>query len=168
MQFRPFLLIPIILVLLLLQSTFFAYFPIGGIYLQATVTFVIAWGLWAEPVESLTVAFIAGLLIDLLSTAPLGGSSIGLMIGLLAIQPFRVLLRNSRLVIPILLALGSMLTFRLAALLFQRIAGYPTSAEMWQTLPTTITLHALVALPQYWLLRLISAGTRPSSRQINL
>ncbi len=167
MHLRPFLLIPIILILLLFQSTFFAYLPIGGVYLQATISFVIAWGLWAEVVESLTVAFIAGLLIDLLSTAPMGSSSIGLMAGLLAIQPFRVLLRNSRLVFPIILALGAMLMFRLATLLFQRIAGYPTSAELWRTLSATIILHALVALPLYWLLRLVSAGSRPS-RQINL
>lgn len=169
MQFRPFLLIPIIFILLLLQSTFFAYLPIGGVYLQATVAFVIAWGLWAEPVESLTVAFIAGLLIDLLSVAPMGSSSIGLMVGLIVIQPFRVLLQNSRLVFPIILALGAMLTFRLATLLFQRLAGYPTPATTWQALPATIILHALVALPQYWFLRIISASTRRStSRQINL
>jgi rod shape-determining protein MreD len=168
MQLRPLLLIPILLILSLLQGTFFAYIPIGDIYLQATVAFVIAWGLWAEPVESLTVAFVAGLLIDLLSAAPIGSSSIGLMLGLLAIQPFRILLRNSRLVLPIVLAIGAMLTFRLAALLFQRIAGYPTSAEMWRNLPATVILHALVALPQYWLLRIISASSRASSsRQIN-
>ena len=160
MQLRPLLLIPLILILLLLQGTFFAYVPIGGAYLQAVVALTLAWGLWAEPVESLTVAFFAGLAIDLLSTAPLGSSSVALMLALTIIQPFRVLLTNSRIVVPVVLGLGGMLTFRLTSLLFQRIAGYPIGSEAWQSLPATVILHALVALPIYWILRAISASTR--------
>lgn len=163
----PLLALPVLLPLVLLQGTLFSYLVVGGVVVQMAVVVVIAVGLWRDSAESLIWAVIAGLLLDINSMAPLGSSAIALMLAMLAIAPFRSNLAYNRVVLPILLAAIAMLVYLLASLIIYRVSGIPTIQEWVGRFPARIAVHALIAVPLYWLLQIGNLFNRRPS-QINL
>lgn len=72
--------IPILLLAALLNSTLMAEFRIGGGAPDLVFLLVVSWALLGDVEEALTWAVIGGVMQDLLSVAPLGTSSLGLVI----------------------------------------------------------------------------------------
>ncbi len=163
----PLLAIPVLLPLVLLQSALFSYVRVGGVIVQVAVVVVLAVALWRSSAETIVWAIVAGLLLDLTSIAPLGSSALALILAVLAIAPFRDNLTYNRVLLPLLLAAGAMLVYQLSYLLLLRISGIPANAAWVSELPTRIIVHAMLALPLYWLLRATGFTTRRTP-QINL
>lgn len=144
---------PIMVVLIVVQATFFAYSNILGTTLQIVPIFLFAWAIWRGSAETIIVAFVAGFLIDLLSSTPMGANAIALMLGTLVIAPIRDTLPTSRFLLPAIMASLAMLTFLLANTLLLRLTGYPINLQSVGNIPQIVILHAIVTLPVYWLLR---------------
>lgn len=159
--------LPVLIALILLQSTLFAYVPIAGVPVQAAVVLVLAIALWRESAESVIWAFTAGLLIDLNSIAPFGSSALALMIAIVVISPFRANLLYNRVILPFLLAVGAMVLFQLIYFLLLRLSNRPINGHVLAQLPTIVLVHALLAVPLYWLLRATNRLSR-QPYQINL
>jgi rod shape-determining protein MreD len=133
--------IPFLLLLLVLQVTLFSYLEAGGVTLQLIPAFVIAFALWRGSGEGLIVAFVGGMLIDLLSAGPLGSTTLALMLAVLPSGALRALLPDSRVLLPMVLAAMAMVIFSLGALLFSRLGGYPVRWEQVQTVLPAALLH---------------------------
>lgn len=159
--------IPVLLLLVLLQSSLFSYLQIGGVTVQVAVLVTIAVALWRSSAEAVTWAFIAGILIDLNSIGPLGGSAFALILAVLVITPFRVTLAYNRVLLPLLLAGACTLVFLLASLIIFRIAGTPPLDDYSSQIPARVIVHALIIVPLYWMLRATNIFSR-QPEQINL
>ena len=160
MSLMPFLSIPVMAVLLVLQSAFFSYATVLGTPVQIMVVVVLAWAMWRGSAEGSVWAFFAGLFIDYGSISPMGISSAALILAVVTISPFFPNLPYNRLTLPILLAGVAMITFQLTTLLLLRLTGYPINANLLGLIPVTTVLHALVTLPVFWFVSSFRRYTR--------
>ena len=167
MNLGPLLALPVLLPLVLLQSTYFSYIPIAGVAVQMAVVVTLAFALWRDSAESAVWAFVAGLLIDLTSIAPLGSTAFALTIAVLIINPFRNSLNYSRVFLPLVLSAACYLIFQLVSLAIYRFTGYPVGADTIAMLPASVIVHALLVTPIFWLLGAIGSMQRRPN-QINL
>ncbi|HFC11334.1 MAG TPA: rod shape-determining protein MreD [Anaerolineae bacterium] len=159
--------LPVLIPLILLQSALFAYIPIAGTQVQVVIVLVLAVALWRNSAEATIWAFTAGLLIDLNSIAPFGSSALALIVAVMVINPFRANLLYNRVILPFLLAAGAMVLFQMTYLLVLKLGNRPINADIITLLPATVLVHALLALPCYWLLRATNRLSR-KPYQINL
>ena len=74
-----YLVIPLMIVLTIVQSTLLPQFPILGATPQLWLIATIAWALLRGWQEGIIWAFVAGIFVDLFSAAPLGVTSLALM-----------------------------------------------------------------------------------------
>ncbi len=158
----------LLLLLVILQSTLFGYLPIGGVIVQVAVTVVWAAALWRGSSDTLALAFVCGLLIDLGSIAPFGSSAIALTVGVVVIGQLRASLIYSRFVMPLLLAGLAQLTFLLVSVAIYRLFGYAVSANYLAQLPTMVIVYALITVLLYWLLQLFDNSRRKRVGEINM
>ena len=103
-------LIPLVIVLAILQATLLHALPIFGIVPGLWLVVTVAWSLFRGMREGLLLGFVGGLVIDLLSTAPLGITSLSLMLAI-AVATFlqRHLPKNQTLIPALLTALATIL-----------------------------------------------------------
>ena len=114
--------IPLIILLAIAQATVLPAFPVFGIVPGLWVVVAVAWSLLRGMREGLIVAFIGGLIIDLLSTAPLGVSSLSLMAAITVVTFLqRYLPKNQTLVPALLMALATFIFWIVYLLLLRLI-----------------------------------------------
>ena len=167
MTWGPLLALPVLLPLVLLQGTYFSYYPVSGVIVQVAVVATLAYALWASSAETIVWAFTAGFLIDLLSIAPLGSTSLALILAVLAIAPFRANLAYSRVILPIILTTAAMLIFQLANVVILQLFNIQLGNNTVAVIPTATIVHVLLVVPIYWLLRAFSSmSSQP--QEINL
>lgn len=167
LNLAPLLALPVLFPLVVLQGTVFAYVPIGGVVVQAAIVVTLVVALWRDSAESIIWAFVAGLLIDLNSIAPLGSTAIALIVAVIAIAPFRNNLAYNRVLLPLLLTGGMLFIFQLTTIITFRLSGSPTNADWVTLMPNRILIHTLIIVPIYWIVRSMTAVSRPTS-EINL
>lgn len=150
--------IPVVVLLVVLQSVFVSYLQILGVTIQIVPAFVIAWALLKGrgSADTVAFAFLAGLLVDILSISPMGLTSLALMVAVITLFPIQANIETSRLLLPIILAGVAMLTFILVNLLLMRISGYAINWQMIGTIPQNVVMHALFILPLYWVVTFIN------------
>jgi rod shape-determining protein MreD len=112
----------------------------------------LAWALVRGPVEGYVWAFVAGLCIDLFSAAPVGISSLALMLAVLLVTTLQQSIAINRFFIPMLLGGIGMLTFSLTTVLLLRLSGYPIVWSTLRPLLVSAVLHAFLILPFYWVI----------------
>jgi rod shape-determining protein MreD len=102
--------IPLVILLAIAQASVLPAFPLFGVAPALWLVVAVAWSLLRGMREGLIVAFVGGLVIDLLSTAPLGITSLSLMLAI-AIVTFlqRHLPKNQTLVPALLMALATII-----------------------------------------------------------
>jgi rod shape-determining protein MreD len=101
---------PLVIALAILQATVLHALPIFGVVPALWLVVAVAWGLFRGMREGLLVAFIGGLIIDLLSAAPLGTTSLSLMLAIVVATFLqRHLPRNQTLMPALLTALATVL-----------------------------------------------------------
>lgn len=161
--------LPLLLILVAVQTTFFSYLSVLDVTIQSIPILVIAWALWRgrDSAEPLVVAFVGGFFIDLLSIGPIGVSSVALMIAVVTLTPIQANLINSRFLLPIILAGVAMFTYLLVTLIILRISGYAIAWASIANIPQSIALHAFLTMPVYWLLYFVSLPVRRRA-QINI
>lgn len=146
-------LLPFLVVLVALQSRFFAYLPVNdNVIIQILPIVTIAWALWRGGAAALVVGCVAGLLIDFNSIAPLGSSALPLVLAVCVLLPLRTLLIHSRLVAPVLLTLITLFVWLLVHHVVLILSGYDIGSAFGR-LPATLAVHTVGVLLLYWLLR---------------
>jgi rod shape-determining protein MreD len=153
--------VPLMALLLILQTSLLPFFPILGIVPQLLFLVAIGWGLLQGVNEGLLWAFVAGLFVDLFSAAPIGISAVAYMTAVPSVIWLSTLLPENRYLIPMLqTGLATFVAMFLNFFLL-RLFGFPIGWEYLELVPPTAVLHAALILPIYWLMYRIDRLLRP-------
>lgn len=158
--------IPILALAAIIQASLIAtLFPAGG-GPQLVFLCVLSWAINADLRGGLTWAFIGGLMLDLLSAAPLGTSAIGLILVVFLISGLGGQVYGIGL--PLLAALtvtGTLITqasiFVLVLILARiglmefpdSVSGLPFISDLASTILPTLIYNLVMIWPLYWFLR---------------
>ena len=116
-----YLVIPLMVLLTILQSTVLPQFPIFGVIPQFWLLATIAWALLRGWQEGILWAFIAGFLVDIFSATPLGVTSLALMSAVAVVILVQRNLPEYRVVISVMLTMIGTIVFWFVYLLLLRI-----------------------------------------------
>jgi rod shape-determining protein MreD len=116
-----YLAIPLMAVLVVLQATILPRFPIFGVIPQFLFLLALAWGMIHGWQEGIVWAFVAGILLDLLSAGPLGVTSLAMLVAVGVASLLQKGFPESRIFMPVLLAFVATVVFWLVYLLLLRI-----------------------------------------------
>lgn len=160
--------VPLLLALALGQSTVMPYFRVFGVMPNLMLMAVVAWTLLRGPGEGIVWGFIGGIALDLFSRAPLGVSTLALVIvSYLSSFAERTLYRDHAAlplaVILIVTPIYDMLTLLLLQLTGQRVEVL--GSLLYFTLPATV-IHVVLMLPVYHALAWLHRTTR--RREVHL
>ena len=148
--------LPLMLVLVVLQTAVWPYFPIFGLEPQLVVLTAVAWGMLRGPEEGAVWALVGGILLDIFSIGPFGLNAVALVIATIATAVVQHGLPTSRLLLPpVLGALGTALFFGLQLGLVS-LAGWSLSPGVVRLLPTLAVLQGILIVPVYWALYWLS------------
>jgi rod shape-determining protein MreD len=115
-----YLAIPLMVVLVILQSAVLPNFTIFGVVPQLMFVATISWSLLRGLREGLAWAFVAGLLTDLFSAGPIGVTSLAMMATVAAVVFLQRSFPESRLIMPIVLtALATMIFWSIYLLILR-------------------------------------------------
>jgi rod shape-determining protein MreD len=98
-----YLVIPLVIVLAIGQATVLPAFPVFGVVPGLWLVVAVAWSLLRGMREGLILAFVGGLFIDLLSAAPLGVTSLSMMLAITVVTFLQRHLPKNQTIIPALL-----------------------------------------------------------------
>lgn len=162
--------IPILILAAAVQSSFAPQIRVLGGSPDLVFLVVLSWSVGSEFPESLTWAFVGGIIQDLLSAAPLGASALGLIVVVFAVHLLnRGMYRIGFLLLAMLVVAGSLFKETLFALVMA-IIGFPNDYQAlfsYVVIPTAIYNLAVFA-PVYIVIRQIHRRTRPQSRVFRL
>lgn len=116
-----YLALPLMLVLVVLQSALLPRFPIFNVVPQLMFVATIAWGLLRGWREGLVWAFVAGIVYDLFSAAPVGISAISMMAAVAVAVLIQRSFPESRIILPVVLGAATTVVFWFVYLLLLRI-----------------------------------------------
>ena len=153
--------LPLLIVLAVFQSSFLARFPLSGGTMQLAIVVVIGWAVLRGAYEGMLWAFLAGVFLDLFSFAPLGTTSLALMVAVLVMVRVQQHMPENPYVIPLLLTALAFSLYLLLDLLILRVAGYPLGWSPLSHLPLFTLLHVLVGLPVFWMLHTLERALYP-------
>ena len=95
--------IPLLVLLLVLQTSALPYLQVGGITPQLALLAAISWGLQRGAAEGMVWAFFAGMMLDAFSFAPQGTTAISLMVAILAVTRLQQVVPENPVLLPVLL-----------------------------------------------------------------
>ncbi len=121
MNFRAYLVFPLMALLVILQSAVLPRFSIMGVVPQLMFLAVVAWGLLHGLREGIFWAFVAGVFVDLFSATPIGTSALAMMAAVSAAILLQKNLPGNRVITTALLAAFATLVFWFVYLLLLRI-----------------------------------------------
>ncbi|MDZ4670039.1 MAG: rod shape-determining protein MreD [Phototrophicales bacterium] len=158
-----FLSFPILIVAALLQATFMPQIRLLGGSPDLVYLIVLAWSINVELDSSVIWAFVGGISLDLMSYAPLGTSTFGIVITVFIIsgigqQVYRI---------GFVLLIGSVLigTFfqQLSIMIILTITGYSVDwgLSLGYVVAPTIFYNLVFILPLYWIIRRIQRRVVP-------
>jgi rod shape-determining protein MreD len=143
--------IPILLVAALLNSTLMSEFRIGGGAPDLVFMLVVSWALLGDVEEALTWAVIGGVMQDLLSVAPLGTSSLGLVIVAFGADTIFGQIQRSNFIVPPVTAIGGTFVYHLTTVIILGVIGVSIPLGRGLTYVTLPTLfyNALLIIPVF-------------------
>ncbi|HSM54706.1 MAG TPA: rod shape-determining protein MreD [Candidatus Sulfomarinibacteraceae bacterium] len=147
--------VALMVVLTILQATLFARFPILDVPLQPALVATLAWGLLRGPYEGLVWAFIGGILLDIFSITPTGATALSLMAATLLVIYIQQVLPENPYLFPVLLTALGMTVHLLIYTGLLWVAQYGFNDRALALLPAATFVHALLAIPIYWLLHYV-------------
>ena len=162
-----FLSFPILILAAILQATFMPQIRLLGGNPDLVYLIVLAWAINASLDSSVLWAFVGGISLDLLSYAPLGTSTLGLVITVFVIsgvggQVYRI---------GFVLLIGSVLigTFfqQILIMILLTITGYSVDwgLSLGYVVAPTIFYNLVFILPVYWFIRRIQRRVLPKIEQ---
>ncbi|HSG16405.1 MAG TPA: rod shape-determining protein MreD [Anaerolineae bacterium] len=116
-----YLAIPLVALLAIIQATVLPAFPVLGVAPGLWLVMVVAWGLLRGMREGLFLAFVGGIFVDLISAAPLGVTSLSLMLSVALVTFLQRYLPKGPVLIPALLTALATIVFWLIYLLLLRL-----------------------------------------------
>jgi rod shape-determining protein MreD len=120
-----YLVVPLLAAIAILQSTVVAQLKIWGVFADLPLLVVVSWSLLRGSREGLVWGFVAGLALDLLSGAPFGAATFGLMaVGLVSGLGKSTVFR-SQIVLPLVTVLLATIVYDIIFLIVVWISGYP-------------------------------------------
>ena len=152
-----YLVVPLLVVVAILQTTLVPHLAIGGVFADLPLLVVVSWSLLRGPREGILWGFVAGLAVDLFSGAPFGASTlaliaVGLLAGLGAATVFR-----AHVALPLLAMFLATIVYDLLFLLVVRISGYPVAwlESFYRIILPSAVLNAVLTpvifVPMRWL-----------------
>lgn len=147
--------LPILALAALLQSTFVPQIRILGGAPDLVFLFVIAWAAHTKLETGVTWAFVGGILQDLLSAAPTGLSSLGMIMVVFGMSQINRQVYGIGIAVILALVLAGTVLQQLLIMIGLALSGftvYPIENFTYVVLPTVA--YNLVAIwPIYWLVR---------------
>jgi rod shape-determining protein MreD len=156
--------IPLLALLTVLQATVLPHLVLFGILPQLAVLVVLVWAQLRGAYEGLLWAFIAGFLLDLFSSGPMGATALTLMLAVLLIIRLKSILPEHPFLMPLLLSGVGFAAYWILYVTLARVAGYGFSWHALGVLPQLTLFHGAVGLLVYWLLYPLDRALYP--RQI--
>jgi rod shape-determining protein MreD len=145
--------IPLLVLLLVLQTSALPYLQVGGITPQLALLAAISWGLQRGAAEGMVWAFFAGMMLDVFSFAPQGTTAISLMVAILAVTRLQQVVPENPVLLPVLLTGLTFAVYLALSLVVLWLTGHSFSwSNVSQVLPAVV-LHGLLGLPASWLAR---------------
>lgn len=149
--------LPILALAVIFQATFVPQVRILGGGPDLVFLLVLSWSINTTLEESVTWAFVGGILQDMMSAAPLGVSSIGLVLLVFGVNGLsRQLYRIGIFLLIGLVAVGSLLT-QIVYMIVISLVGFqvrPLEDLAYVVLPT-VAYNLVLILPVYWFVRRI-------------
>ena len=155
----------LILLLGLLQTSVFPYFEIVGIRPSLVLMAAITLATMSNDSRSLYWAFLGGLLIDLLSAAPVGANTLifTLLVYIIGGQGRRF--DRANVVFSVLAGAAATLLYYPAVVLTLQLLGFELDwgKQVWERLPRAVAVNAGATALLYPVVRLVNQWTRPQS-----
>jgi rod shape-determining protein MreD len=153
-----YLVVPLLAAIAILQSTVVSQLRIWGVFADLPLLVVVSWSLLRGSREGLIWGFISGLALDLLSGAPFGAATFGLMaVGLLSGLGKATVFR-SQVVLPLVTVLLATIVYDIIFLFVVWISGYPVSwldSLIYLILPSAV-LNAVLTPVVFVIMRWLS------------
>ncbi len=166
MRVSVYLAVPLMLLLVVLQTAVLSYLPLFNQVPQLPFLVALSWGLLRDLEEGVIWAFVGGILLDLFSITPFGLTPLAWMaaiaMAILIIRP----LTSSRVILPTLVAALATIFYLGLSMLLLRLFGYQVTSVVTAVLLPMAALHALLILPIYWLMYI--ADRRLSPRRVQV
>lgn len=121
MSIGLYVMLPLVILLAIVQATLLPAFAVFGLVPALWFVVTVAWSLIRGMREGLIVAFAGGLFIDLLSAAPLGVTSLSLMLAIAVVTFLQHHLPKNQTLVPALLMALATIIFWLIYLLALRL-----------------------------------------------
>ena len=155
----------LILLLGLLQTSVFPYFEIAGIRPSLVLMAAITLATMSNDSRSLYWAFLGGLLIDLLSAAPVGANTLifTLLVYIIGGQGRRF--DRANVVFSVLAGAAATLLYYPTVVLTLQLLGFELDwgKQVWERLPRAVAVNAGATALLYPVVRLVNQWTRPQS-----
>ena len=155
----------LILLLGLLQSSVFPYFEIVGIRPSLVLMAAITLATVSNDSRALYWGFLGGLLIDLLSAAPLGANTLifTLLVYIIGGQGRRF--DRANVVLSILAGVAATVLYYPTVVLTLQLQGFELDwgKQVWERLPRAVAVNAGATVLLYPGVRLVDQWTRPQS-----
>lgn len=156
----PYLLVPVLGVIALLQVTVAPYVTLAGVKPDLMLGIVVSWSLLRGVREGVAWAFVGGLWLDLLSGGPFGISALALMAVSLACAASELNIFRSHLLLPLIAVIVGTAVYGLVYLLLLQILGYTVTwlDALRRVMLASMVFNALtlpfIYVPLGWLNRL--------------
>jgi rod shape-determining protein MreD len=161
--------LPLLILGAMLQGSLLAHLRIQGGQADLVLLVVVAWSLLSRNLEGMAWAFAGGLFLDLFSGAPLGVSSIGLVLAAFLTGLGRAPVDRNNIILPPVMALVGTAIYHVSTLVLLVALGLQpptwTASLSYVTLPSLLLNFAL-ALPIFRLMGLLYARLHPRQRTV--
>lgn len=162
---NPYVAVPFLVIVSLLQSTLSPRLQIGAVWPDFLLLMVMSWALVRRPHEALMWSFVGGVVVDLVSGGPFGGTVISLLVvaqiaTLMADGAFR-----GRAVLPVVTAFAATFAFHGVYLLTMLLVGQQVDgldALVRIVLPSAV-YNAALSLIVHGLMSAIDRRIRPKA-----
>lgn len=151
---------PLLALAAALQATFIPQIRIFGGQPDLIFLLVISWAVHAPLQEALIWAFVGGILVDLLSAAPTGASTLGLVLLVFALDRLKQQLVGVGLILLFVFVAVGTLFHGVIYLGVIAAAGYvirPIEMFTYNLLPS-VAYNLVVMIPVYWFVRRVQHG----------
>jgi rod shape-determining protein MreD len=165
MRFVDYVALPVLALLALCQLTLLPNIRILGVMPQLVFVVVLAWAILQGIEAGIVWAFIAGILLDLISPAPFGTTALVYIIVVLTIGLLNMALPENVLLPPLFALIGTILALFLEYIILQLFGFEPSANIITQSLPLPF-IHAILIIPIYYASNIWERIRRPRPVQI--
>jgi rod shape-determining protein MreD len=161
--------IPVLALAAVLNATVMAEFRLGGGAPDLVFMLVVSWALLADPRTAFGWAVLGGIMQDSLSVAPLGTSSLGLVIVVFLADAIFGQRQRINLLYPLLVAAGGTVIYHLCIMAVLRVMEGITvpmgSGLFYVTVPTVI-YNSILIVPVYRMVAVVYRGFQPQRPRV--